>query len=180
MTKYNLALKQALIEECLSAPSIHEVALKHDLSPSMLRRWVKGYEKHGAAGLSAKYSRYDAQFKLKVLQCIEQQGLSAQQACIQFDIRGPSSIRQWKRLYDQGGVEALHPHHTRELSMPRKPSKKTSASPPTASDSDLTPEQMLEELEYLRAENAYLKKLDALIQADPRTAQARKRRLSRD
>ncbi|MBF8653386.1 IS3 family transposase [Pseudomonas putida] len=167
MTKYNLALKQALIEECLSAPSIHEVALKHDLSPSMLRRWVKGYEKHGAAGLSAKYSRYDAQFKLKVLQCIEQEGLSAQQACIQFDIRGPSSIRQWKRLYDQGGVEALHPHHTRELSMPRKPSKKTSASPPTASDSDLTPEQMLEELEYLRAENAYPKKARCLDPSGP-------------
>lgn len=180
MTKYNLALKQALIQECLSAHSVHEVALKHDISPSMLRRWVKGYEKHGAAGLIAKYSHYDAQFKLKVLQCIEQDGLSAQQACIQFDIRGPSSIREWKRLYDEGGVEALHPHRAREFSMPRKPSKKSSVSPPIASDSELTPEQMLEELEYLRAENAYLKKLDALIQADPRTAQARKRGLSKD
>ena len=180
MTKYNLTLKQALIEECLSARSVHEVALKHDLSPSLLRRWVKGYEQHGVAGLVAKYSHYDAQFKLKVLQCIEQDGLSAQQACVQFDIRGPSSIRQWKRLYDKGGVEALHPHHAREFSMPRKPSKQSSASPSAPADSELTPKQMLEELEYLRAENAYLKKLDALIQADPRTAQARKRRLSKD
>ncbi len=31
MTKYNLALKQSLIEECLSASSVHEVALKHGL-----------------------------------------------------------------------------------------------------------------------------------------------------
>ncbi|BCJ05306.1 transcriptional regulator [Pseudomonas sp. RtIB026] len=180
MTKYNLALKQALIEECLSARSVHEVALKHSLSPSLLRRWIKGYEQHGAAGLTTKYSYYDAQFKLTVLQCIEQDGLSAQQACIRFDIRGPSSIRQWKRLYDEGGLEALHPHRARESRMPRKVSKQPSVSPATPADTELTPEQMLEELEYLRAENAYLKKLDALIQADPRTAQSRKRRLSKD
>ncbi len=180
MTKYSLELKQALIEECLSARSVHEVALKHDLSPSLLRRWVKGYEKHGTAGLITKYSHYDAQFKLKVLQCIEQDGLSAQQACVRFDIRGPSSIRQWKRLYDAGGVEALRPHRAREFSMPRKSSKQPSSTPPASADGGLTPEQMLEELEYLRAENAYLKKLDALIQADPRTAQSRKRRLSKD
>ncbi|MBJ2288210.1 transposase, partial [Pseudomonas sp. MF6755] len=60
MTKYNLALKQSLIEECLSASSVHEVALKHGLSPSLLRRWIKGFEKHGASGLIAKYSHYDA------------------------------------------------------------------------------------------------------------------------
>ncbi|QXI36337.1 IS3 family transposase [Pseudomonas xantholysinigenes] len=162
MTKYDLALKQALIEECLSARSVHEVALRHSLSASLLRRWIKGYEQHGAAGLATKYSHYDAQFKLKVLQCIEQDGLSAQQACIQFDIRGPSSIRQWKRLYDEGGLEALHPHRARESSMPRKASEQPNVSPAKPADAELTPKQMLEELEYLRAENAYLKKLDAL------------------
>ncbi|PYB72250.1 IS3 family transposase [Pseudomonas soli] len=174
MTKYNLALKQVLIEECLSARSVHEVALKHDLSPSLLRRWVKGYEQHGAAGLIAKYSHYDAQFKLKVLQCIEQDGLSAQQACVQFDIRGPSSIRQWKRLYDKGGVEALHPRRTREFSMPRKPSKQSSTSPPTPADSELTPKQMLEELEYLRAENAYPKKARCLNPSGPSNCAGKK------
>ncbi|MCE5980158.1 helix-turn-helix domain-containing protein [Pseudomonas sp. JR33AA] len=180
MTKYNLSLKQLLIEECLSANSIHEVAIKHGLSPSILRRWVKGHEAHGAAGLATKYSRYDAQFKLKVLQCIEQEGLSAQQACIRFDIRGPSSIRQWKKRYDAGGVKALQPHRHREPRMPRKPSKEPTVSPENLADADLTPEQMLKELAYLRAENAYLKKLDALIQADPQTAQSRKRKPSKD
>ncbi|QGF93037.1 helix-turn-helix domain-containing protein [Pseudomonas sp. CFSAN084952] len=121
MTKYNLALKQSLIEECLSASSVHEVALKHDLSPPLLRCWVKGFEKHGASGLIAKYSHYDFQFKLKVLQCIEQDELSDQQACIRFDIRGPSSIRQWRKLYDEGGVLALQPYRLKEPSMPRKP-----------------------------------------------------------
>lgn len=180
MTKYNLALKQSLIEECLSASSVHEVALKHGLSPSLLRRWVKGFEKHGASGLIAKYSHYDAQFKLKVLQCIKQDGLSDQQACIRFDIRGPSSIRQWRKLYDEGGVEALQPHRLKESSMPRKPSRQPKASPALPADAELPPAQMLAELAYLRAENAYLKKLDALIQADPLTAQPKKRRPSKD
>ncbi|AXP06398.1 IS3 family transposase [Pseudomonas fluorescens] len=162
MTKYNLVLKQSLIEECLSASSVHEVALKHGLSPSLLRRWVKGFEKHGASGLIAKYSHYDAQFKLKVLQCIEQGGLSDQQACIRFDIRGPSSIRQWRKLYDEGGVEALQPHRLKESSMPRKPSRQPKASPALPADAELTPEQMLAELAYLRAENAYPKKARCL------------------
>ncbi|WP_225923176.1 hypothetical protein [Pseudomonas xantholysinigenes] len=64
--------------------------------------------------------------------------------------------------------------------MPRKASEQPNVSPAKPADAELTPKQMLEELEYLRAENAYLKKLDALIQADPRTAQPRKRRLSKD
>lgn len=180
MTKYNLAFKQSLIEESLSAKSVHSVALKHGLSSSMLRRWIKCYETHGEAGLIVKYTHYDAQFKLNVLQCIKQDGLSDLQACIRFDIRGLSSIKKWKKLYDAGGVEALQPHRARDSSMPRKPSRRSKVNPVTPADAELTPKQMLEELAYLRAENAYLKKLDALIQADPRTAPSKKRRPSKD
>ena len=48
----------------------------------------------------------------------------------------------------------------------KKPAKKE--------DSDKTREELLEELEYLRAENEYLKKLDALVQE--RKAQERKKK----
>jgi transposase len=45
------------------------------------------------------------------------------------------------------------------MSKPRKP-----APPPGRPVAGMTPEEIAQELEYLRAENAYLKKLDALIQ----------------
>ena len=41
-------------------------------------------------------------------------------------------------------------------------------------DSEKSREELLEELEYLRAENEYLKKLDALVQE--RKAQERKKK----
>lgn len=179
MTKYDLTFKQSLIEESLSASSVHGVALKHGLSSSLLRRWIKRYEEHGVAGLISKYSHYDAQFKLKVLQCIEQDGLSAHQACVQFDIRGPSSISIWQKLYAEGGLDALQPYHLKRPRMPRKPSRHPKANPVLPADAELTPEQMLAELAYLRAENAYLKKLDALTQAESRTAFSKKRRPSK-
>lgn len=45
---------------------------------------------------------------------------------------------------------------------------------------DMTPEQMREELAYLRAELDYLKKLDALIQAERTEALVKKRKWSKD
>ena len=40
----------------------------------------------------------------------------------------------------------------------------------------MQPEQLLEEINYLRMENAYLKKLEALVQADKKAAQRKKRK----
>ncbi|WP_162619477.1 hypothetical protein [Salinicola peritrichatus] len=57
--------------------------------------------------------------------------------------------------------------------MPQKP-----PSPPPA-DEERSHEELLEELAYLRAENAYLKKLDALIQEE-QAARGKKRKSSKD
>ena len=44
----------------------------------------------------------------------------------------------------------------------------------------MTAQEMAEELAYLRAENAYLKKLDALIQEEREAARGKKRKPSKD
>lgn len=46
-------------------------------------------------------------------------------------------------------------------------------------DSELTHEELLKELEYLRAENAFLKKYDALLRKEE-AAQNKKRTSSKD
>jgi transposase len=54
---------------------------------------------------------------------------------------------------------------------------KPSAPPdPSSSDETRTKEELLKELNYLRMENAYLKKLDALIRSESPTAQRKKRK----
>lgn len=51
------------------------------------------------------------------------------------------------------------------------------AKPDTASDDEKpSPEELLAELAYLRMENAYLKKLQALVQARPKQVSPKKRK----
>ncbi|WP_460044060.1 IS3 family transposase [Pseudomonas sp. S2_H01] len=160
MTKYDPAFKLKLVKQCLAGSSTNGVAVKNGIGHSILQRWVRSYQQHGLPGLARQYSRYDAQFKLSVLQRIEQDGLSDQQAAILFGIRGQNSIGEWKRLYHAGGINALKPHREREPAMPQKPSEK--AVQPCPGDDERTRQELLDELGYLRAENAYLKKARCL------------------
>ena len=51
------------------------------------------------------------------------------------------------------------------MSKPKSQSRSTNpALSPEKSVAEMSPEDLRQELEYLRAENAYLKKLDALVQ----------------
>jgi transposase len=71
-------------------------------------------------------------------------------------------VGQWDRSYHDGGLPALIPRtRGRPKKMPQNPNPK----PPPKDDQTRTREELLAEVEYLRMENAYLKKLDALIQA---------------
>jgi transposase len=89
-----------------------------------------------------------------------------------FDIRDANRIAQWKGQYDSGGIEALTP---RRRGLPVKQPKRPAVHSPKT-DEARTREDLLKELNYLRMENAYLKKLDALIQADKLAAQHKKRK----
>jgi transposase len=173
VAKYTPAFKLKLVKQCLSSDSLNGVAVKNGIGHSLLQRWVRSYQQHGLAGLARKYSRYDAQFKLKVLKRIKEEGLSDQQAAILFDIRGQNSVGEWKKLYHAQGIDALKPYRERESCMPRK--QPTKPEQPCLSDDERTRQELLEELAYLRAENDYLKKLDALIQ-EQNAARAKKRK----
>lgn len=97
---------------------------------------------------------------------------SVRQTCAFFNIQSFTTLLTWRRLYNEGGAVALiHQSRGRPVSGSRPKKPLASEAKPLAS---LTPEEMQEELEYLRAENAYLKKREALIQAK-RSAAKKKR-----
>jgi transposase len=175
MTKYNEQFRLQLVEACLcEGATVGEVAARHGVDYSMLRRWVASYREHGSAGLRRKYSRYDMQFKMTVLQRMWRDGLSLREVTALFDIRSPGIVAQWERLYHEGGVDALSP-------APRGRPRKMTASRPDkpideAAPDTRTREELLKENEFLRAEVAYLKKLDALLKAKKRAAQKKKRK----
>ena len=176
MAKYSEQFKLAVVKEYLSDSSdgYPAVARRHGLtSHSMIERWVLAYRHHGEAGLSKKSSKYDPEFKLSVLKHMRDNHLSVTQVAARFDIRNHSAVGMWERAYRDGGIEALASRRrgTRNSMAVAVPN---SDSPP---DKDQrTREELVAEVAQLRMELAYLKKLEALVQAQPKQAPKKKRK----
>lgn len=68
-------------------------------------------------------------------------------------------LRRWITAYRQGGIHALQ--HPQSKTMTDKPKNPFIADKP---DHQKTQAELIEELRYMRAENDYLKKLQALRQ----------------
>lgn len=173
MSKYDEQFKLKVVKQYLTGQvSVKRVAQRHDLDDAMVRRWISAYRLHGRKGLRKKSACYSAQFKLSVLQHMWRTQLSFNQTAAVFDIRSWANVGIWERQYHSGGVDALAPR-------PRGRVKKMPQSSPSKpvelmADDHRTREQLLKENDYLRAELAYLKKLDALIQAEKRKAPLKK------
>jgi len=172
MAKHDVRFKVEVVRQYLSGQSgYQEVAEAYGVDRAQLRRWVASYQLHGVSGLQKKYSAYSAQFKLGVLQRIECEGLSDRQAAALYDIRSAGAIGKWRCQYDGGGLGALGLRRKERPAMAPKPPPK--AQPPHDSR---THKELLDELAYLRAENAYLKKLKALSDAERSAALVKKRK----
>ncbi|WP_355504725.1 IS3 family transposase [Xanthomonas cannabis] len=156
MKRYDVRFKlQVAKEACKTSISVKAVARGHGLDFSTVRRWAATYRLHGWRGFHRKARSYDLPFKLDVLEKMRQEGMSARQATTYFQIGSAGAVAQWQRLYADGGAQALAPPPL----PPQKPMKKTRSSKPAE---DMSRDELLKEVAYLRAETAYLKKLDAL------------------
>lgn len=173
MAKYDQQFKLALVQRYLSGEGGYDALCKRDgVADSMLKGWVVSYRIHGAVGLAKRRNvRYSAEFKRQVLNQIRAEGLSDNQAIARYDLRNSGVIGQWRAQHDSGGLAALEPRPRGRPSMPHK-------KPPAPPPKDTTVEQLIQENAYLRAELDYLKKLDALVQAEKTAALVKKRKWS--
>jgi len=174
MPKYDVQFKLKLAQEAaLRTMAVRKLARLHGVDPALLRRWRDNYLRHGGDGLVRKFTVYSGAFKRRVLARIKAEGLSHREAMALFDIRTSGQIGKWQRQYDFGGPDALASVSERRARMRKKP---TTPKP----DEQLNHAKLLKELAYLRAENAYLKKLDALILEEQAAARDAKRKPSKD
>jgi transposase len=176
MTKYSEQFKLAVVKEYLSDSSDGYIAVarRHELtSHSIVQRWVRAYQHHGEAGLRRKSSTYTAEFKLSVLQHMWDNHLSVTQAAAKFDIRHHAMVGMWERAYRDGGVEALA---SRPRGRPKSMATTVPKSDSSPDDDQRSREELLAEVNQLRMELAYLKKLEALVQARPKQAPKKKRK----
>lgn len=155
--KYNYAIRRKAVKLVLEGGlSVREAGCRLGCGRSQVHLWVTLFERHGLADLKLRHGSYSAEFKLSVLQHMLQNHLSLLETAVHFGIPGPFVIRQWERLYQNQGAEGLR-------RKPRRKRPAMSKSKPKEINLKATPhEELLKELEYLRAENAYLKKIAGL------------------
>jgi transposase len=177
MAKYSEQVKFAVVQDYLSDTSegYRAVGRRHGLSShTILERWVAAFQLHGDAGLRKKSSQYSAEYKLSMLQHMWDNHISINQTAAKFDIRNYAMVSMWERAYRDGGIEALAP---RRRGRPKPMTASDTAKPDPAPDDDKrSREVLLAEVNQLRMELAYLKKLEALVQARKKLAPPKKRK----
>lgn len=163
MAKYSEQFKIMVVHEYQKGYlSYDRLAIKHGMNDSTaIKKWVKQYEKFGAAGLLKKNKRetFPVQFKLDVISFMKRTGSSEMDTAIRFGLSTPSTVGAWKKAFLEGGPEALDRAKGRPPMSDKAKDKKN--------EKEMTYEQKLErENELLRLEVEYLKKLQA-FQMDP-------------
>lgn len=171
MKKYRTEFKLEVVQSFLAGEGGAKLlARRWSIPEEKIRTWVSHYRLHGIDGLRPKRSAYSEQFKLQVLSHQDREQLSSRQVAAIYDIRNPNQVVVWRRNFDQGSVEALE---SKKQGRPRvKPERRCPAPANTAIDDSA--QALREENERLRAEVAYLKKLQALIRSKRSAAPTRR------
>ena len=96
--------------------------------------------------------KYTGEFKQHVVETMHREKLSCRETAQQFGIGCHKHVSHWERIYLEEGPEGLYIERRgcgskgRPVSLPKQ-----------------TEEDLIAEVQRLRAENAYLKKLKALV-----------------
>jgi len=144
----------AVTEGGLSAKSAGSLigACKSDV-----QKWTKLYEEHGVEGLLMKHGSYSGEFKVNVIEYMHANHLSIREAATKFGIPSYTTVGQWERIYYEEGREALFRENRGRTRMPDKNRRRK----PNLDKK--VEEDLIAENQRLRMENAYLKKLNALV-----------------
>ena len=102
--------------------------------------------------------KYTGEFKQKVVETMQQEGLSYREAAREFDISNHHVVANWERIYLEEGPEGLYIERRGRASA----ANGTKKGRPSKLDKEVE-EDLIAEVQRLRAENAYLKKLNALV-----------------
>lgn len=161
MAKFTTEEKIQIISRYLDGnESIEKIAREVRVSRSILSGWVRLYEQYGIEAFIKSYTKYSSEFKLNVLNYMNETGTSSYDTAAIFNISSPGMIRNWRNAFETGGIDALQSKKKGHRSM----KKESKLSKEQQSPVEGSIEALRAENERLRMENAYLKKLNALVQ----------------
>ena len=155
--RYDLDFKIKVIAYYKQGHTEGATGEKFGVNPRFVRKWIEQYQHSGIDAIKPKTrkTKYSSEFKYIVIAVMLAEGLSQSETALKFHISSPALISHWHKAYRLHGMSGLTSKYEGSNTM---------ASPITDKpDDEKTPAELQRELQYLRAENAYLKKLDALL-----------------
>ena len=96
--------------------------------------------------------RYTPELKIMVVETMQKERLSYREAAREFDVSNHNRVADWERIYLEEGKEGFYIERRGRKSTGRPSKLKKEVE-----------EDLIAEVQRLRAENAYLKKLNALV-----------------
>lgn len=158
MAKYSLDFKLNVINFYLEGNGFLSTAKHFSIDTSQVRHWCSAYQLHGIEGIKPRKSKaiYSLELKMHILSHMAKHSLSIRETAALFNIPTFTTLWEWKNIMDIHGIKALAP---KKKGIPTLTKKKTEL---PKNDKDKSVKELLKELEYLRAENACLKKLQEL------------------
>ena len=158
MSKYSNEFKLQVIKYYLEEHHSYSECCKKFNIPSYtpIKNWIDRYKMHGVEGIfKQQISNYDGIYKQNVVEYMHANHLSATETANHFRLAGADLVLKWERIYYEEGPQALFKERRgRPKKMGSKKNKKN------VNEN----EDLLKEVQRLRMENEYLKKLNALVQ----------------
>jgi len=125
-----------------------------------IQRWLAFYKEYGLEGLKIKKVKYSGEFKAHVVEYVLNNNISFFRAAVLFKVPSDSMIGRWVSLSMKNGTPALYESDGRGVRRVRVKHVEDKSS----EYDNMSRKELLKEIERLDCENAYLKKLDALLQ----------------
>lgn len=158
--KYSTELKLEIVQRYLKGDiSLRSLAAQYHVDDSDIVKWRDAYLQHGVAGLCTTHGTYSGDFKVTVVEYMHRTEASLRQTAAYFNIPQKDTVKKWAQIYWEQGKEALYIENRGRSKKMESIIKKSSKKKKIEKNEDL-----LAEVERLRMENEYLKKLNALIQ----------------
>ncbi|EHT2212706.1 IS3 family transposase [Escherichia coli] len=160
--KHSFEVKLAAVNHYLAGHAgIIYTAKLFQLSHTSLSHWINLFLLHGPRALDCRHRRsYSPEDKLCVVLYALGHSESLPRVAARFNIPSHNTVKNWIKGYRKSGNEAFI-RRRKEKSMTRSDDTHEN-------EANMTPEEMKNELRYLRAENAYLKAMqEHLLEKKP-------------
>ena len=169
LSQYSEQYKLAVVEHYQNTSDGYKLTARHfGLDHATVRTWVKAYQQHGLKGLQPTHGYYSQSFKLTVVQDILHNQLSICAAAFKYNVPYHTTVAAWLKRYAQQGLHGLAVRRAQPGRLNAVVHRTLPKPLPKVPETPSANQRLQAQLQFLQAENAYLKKLYAFTLAQER------------